>query len=59
MVIAPHARFAAGDVASWWDVIPSFGAMVDAVKQEAFVLWGFAQVRRVEQMEATVRPAPI
>src|ERR1017187_1963272 len=49
MIIAPHARFAAGHLASRRNVVPTIGAMVDAVENQTLVLRIRAQVRLVEQ----------
>src|ERR1035437_8622741 len=38
MIVSPHARFSARNLRRGRNVIPSVGAMVDAMQQEPFVI---------------------
>ena len=49
MVVAPHAGFAAGDLAARRDVVPAVRPVVDAVQEQALVFSVRRKIRFVEQ----------
>src|SRR5687768_4015143 len=46
MIIAPHARLAAGNLPPGWDMVPVVGPMVNRVEQQSLVLRFLRKIRR-------------
>ena len=49
MVIAPHARFAAGHLSAGGNVVPVVGAMIDRMQQQALVFGLGGEIRFFHQ----------
>ena len=49
MVVAPHARFAVGNLTAGWDMIPVIGPMVDAVQKQALMVRLGGEIRLIKQ----------
>src|SRR5580698_4757691 len=49
MVVAPHAGLSAGDLRSGWYIVPSIGAVVDAVQEQPFVIGLSGEIRFLQQ----------